>query len=642
MVYCNGDREYWSGNSFLGNDGDAMKDSTEDIGLKVGLEIHQQLNTQRKLFCHCPTELQTDSPKYEIKRDLRPSFSEKGKIDQAALAEVKKGFSFVYQGYDTTCLVELDEEPPHPISTEAVDIGIEVALLLNAHIVDEIHTMRKIVIDGSNTSGFQRTVLLATSGILEIEGNTYGIPSICLEEDAARIVETRGDKKVYRLDRLGIPLIEIATDPDIRSPEEARDIALAVGQVLRATKKVKRGLGTIREDLNISVREGARCEIKGVQGLDLIPVYIEQEAERQLNLIKIKNELVERGASVRDEVYDVSSCFEGTNAKIIKNVLKKKGCVLAVVLPGFSGLVGIEIQPGRRLGTEFSDRAKIVGVGGIFHSDELPGYGITEKEVTAIEKVVNKTEKDAFVLVADQKEIAENALHEVIIRAKEALHGVPEETRQPLPDGNTRYARPLPGAERMYPETDIPSLVIDAEHIEKITEILPELPHVKRERFITEYRLTPQHATKILHSGYEDLFEESQEYGLKPTLFIKVIDILKNLERSDQYIQDEDQLRMCLKMLANKEIVKEALDDILPQLAKGKPMDELQVETVATKDVESIIKNAVTTNIPMIKEKGMRAVAPLMGICMKELRGKADGKLVNDILQKEVKAVLQE
>lgn len=614
----------------------------KDIGLKVGLEIHQQLDTQRKLFCHCPTELQIDPPQYEIKRNLRPSFSEKGKIDQAALAEVKKGFSFVYQGYDTTCLVELDEEPPHPISTEAVDIGIEVALLLNAHIVDEIHTMRKIVIDGSNTSGFQRTVLLGTSGILKIEGKTYGILSICLEEDAARIVETRGDKKVYRLDRLGIPLIEIATDPDIKSPEEARDIALAVGQILRATKKVKRGLGTIREDLNISVKEGARCEIKGVQGLDLIPVYIEREAERQVNLIKIKNELVERGASVRDKMYDVSSCFKDTNAKIIKNVLKKKGCVLAVVLPGFSGLVGKEIQPDRRLGTEFSDRAKIVGVGGIFHSDELPKYGITEKEVCAVEKTVDKTKNDAVVLVADQKEIAENALKEVIIRAKEALQGVPEETRQPLPDGNTRYARPLPGAERMYPETDIPSLVINAEHIKKISEILPELPHVKLQRFITEYGLTSQHAVKIATSGYEDLFEESQEYGLKSTLFIRVIDILKNLERSGQYIQNEDQLRICLKMLAKNKIVKEALDDILPQLAEGKSMDELEVETVTRKDVESVIKDVVANNIPLIKEKGMRAVAPLMGKCMKELRGKADGKLVNDLLKKEVKAVLEE
>ena len=258
----------------------------EELGLRVGLEIHQQLNTERKLFCHCSTDLRTDDPEFEIKRRLRPSFSEKGKIDQAALAEVKKGLTFVYQGYDSVCLVELDEEPPHPLCEEAVNTGIEVALMLKAHVVNEIHTMRKIVIDGSNTSGFQRTVLLATSGTLTMEGKQYDIPTICLEEDAARAIETRNTEKVYRLDRLGIPLVEVATGPDIETPAEARKIALAVGQILRATNSVKRGLGTIREDINISIKEGARCEIKGVQELDLIAVYVEREVERQKNLIE--------------------------------------------------------------------------------------------------------------------------------------------------------------------------------------------------------------------------------------------------------------------------------------------------------------------------------------------------------------------
>ncbi|MBU7024637.1 MAG: Glu-tRNA(Gln) amidotransferase subunit GatE, partial [Theionarchaea archaeon] len=508
----------------------------ENLGLKVGLEIHQQLDTERKLFCHCPTVLRTDEPQFEIKRKLRPSFSEKGKIDQAALAEVKKGLTFVYQGYDSVCLVELDEEPPHPLSEESVDTGLAVSLLLKAHPVDEVHTMRKIVIDGSNTSGFQRTLLLATNGTLTVEGKQYGIPTICLEEDAARIIEPRGEEKVYRLDRLGIPLVEVATDPDIRTPEEARDIALAIGQVLRATGKVKRGLGTIREDLNISIREGARCEIKGVQQLDLIAVYIEREVQRQITLVEIRKELETRKASVCEEIVDVTGCFLNTKARIIKNTLKRGGKVLGILLPEFRGLVGREIQPGRRLGTEFSDRAKVVGVGGIFHSDELPAYGITDLEVAAVSQILSKKREDAFVLVADEEEKSRKALKEVLMRAQEALTGVPEETREPLPDGNTRYARPLPGAERMYPETDIPSLVITKERIEHISEELPELPHVKLKRFITAYRLTPEHAAKILNSGYEDLFEETQTMNLKPTLFVKAVDILKALEHEEKYI----------------------------------------------------------------------------------------------------------
>lgn len=611
----------------------------EELGLKVGLEIHQQLNTKRKLFCHCSTVLRTEEPEFEIKRRLRPSFSEKGEIDQAALAEVKKELTFVYQGYDTVCLVELDEEPPHPLCGEAVNVGIEVALLVKAHIVDELHTMRKIVIDGSNTSGFQRTLLLATHGVLEVGGRPYGISLVGLEEDAARIIETRGTEKVYRLDRLGIPLIEVATEPDIRTPQEAREVALAIGQVFRATKKVKRGLGTIREDINISIKEGARCEIKGVQELDLIAVYVEREVERQVNLIKISRELTERKASLLNDICDVSSLFGNTKAKVIQKALKKGGKVLAVVLPGFAGFVGREIQPGRRLGTEFSDRARIVGVGGIFHSDELPKYGITAAEVEAVTHFLEMTETDAFVLVADEKEKAERALREVVLRAEEALQGVPEETRQPLPDGNTRYARPLPGAGRMYPETDIPSLVITEKRIQKIQENLPELPHAKLKRFIAEYTLSDEHAEKILNSGYEDLFEETQQYGLKSTLFIRAIDILKNMEHSKKYIEDEKELGICFEKLARGEIVKEALDDILPALAEGKKMSEITLETVSQSDVEEIVKKVVQANTGVIKEKGMRAVAPLMGKCMKELRGKADGKIVNEILIEEVKKI---
>jgi glutamyl-tRNA(Gln) amidotransferase subunit E len=247
---------------------------------------------------------------------------------------------------------------------------------------------------------------------------------------------------------------------------------------------------------------------------------------------------------------------------------------------------------------------------------------------------------DAFVLVVDDKEKAKAALQEVLIRAEEALQGVPEETRVPLPDGNTSYARPLPGAERMYPETDIPSLVITEGRINQIRENLPELPHVKFKRFVDEYGLLPEHATKILHSGYEDIFEDTQTYGLKPSLFIKVVDIVKSLERSQKYVEDENELKICLERLADGEIVKEALDEILLQLAEGKKMNEISVVTVSRVDVERIAREVVAANNDVIKEKGMRAVAPLMGFCMKELRGKADGKIVNDILKREIQKVI--
>ncbi|MDK2853900.1 MAG: glutamyl-tRNA(Gln) amidotransferase subunit [Thermococcaceae archaeon] len=366
------------------------------LGLKVGLEIHRQLDT-KKLFSPVPSELHEEVD-FTVERRLRPTMSELGEIDQAALEEFKKGRVFVYEGnYKYSDLVYLDEEPPHLPDEEALRVALQITYLLNAVPVDEVHFMRKIVIDGSNVSGFQRTAIVGVNGKVDTPWGSVGIPTICLEEDACRIIE-QGDKRVvYRLDRLGIPLIEISTTPDIHHPEQAKVVAKFIGDALRATRKVKRGLGTIRQDLNVSIKDGARIEIKGVQELDMIPVIIEREVERQLNLIKIKEEL------------------EG-------------GKVLAIRLPKFRGLIGSEIQPGRRLGTEMADRAKKY-VKGIFHIDELPNYGISQEEVDKVVERLDLGELDAFVLVAAEEEVAKNALREVLQRAREAIRGVPESVK---------------------------------------------------------------------------------------------------------------------------------------------------------------------------------------------------------------------
>ncbi|MDP2767578.1 MAG: Glu-tRNA(Gln) amidotransferase subunit GatE, partial [Candidatus Methanoperedens sp.] len=430
------------------------------LGLKAGLEIHQQLDTREKLFCGCPTLLRdTKESNFEFMRYLRPTQSEMGVIDKAALEEVKLTRKFIYKAYDTTCLVENDEEPPRELNQEAVDYTLMIARMLNMNIVDELYTMRKIVIDGSNTSGFQRTGLVATGGYLESKVGRVGIDVLCLEEEAAQKVEDRGDSVIYSLDRLGIPLVEIGTAPDIVSPEHAREVAEQLGMILRSTGRVKRGLGTIRQDINISVAEGARVEIKGVQELALIGTIVEREATRQVNLLEIKRELNKINAAVSDKIVDVTSVFANTSSKVILKSLKG-GVVYAVNLPGFAGYVGREVQPSRRLGTEFSDRAKKSGVGGIFHTDELPNYGITQDEVNDLRKAVGAQDRDCVVMVADAKEKAKGALESVIIRAREALECVPEETRRALPDGNSAYMRPLPGAARMYPETDVPPVVI--------------------------------------------------------------------------------------------------------------------------------------------------------------------------------------
>jgi len=363
------------------------------VGLKVGLEIHQQLNAKTKLFCSCPLELFKEEPEITFLRRLRPTQSELGQIDPAAFFEFQKGVKILYEANKkSACLVEMDEEPPHPINMEAVEIVLTVSLMMNAQPVDEVHVMRKTVIDGSNTGGFQRTTTIATDGYIKVSEKTIPIQALFLEEDAARKTGTQDEGKTirYRIDRLGIPLIEIATGPVIYSPIEAQEVALAIGRILRDTGKVIRGLGTIRQDLNVSLPNGALIEIKGVQELELISKVVEYEVQRQLGLIEVKEELVKRGVeleALKQEFVDVTAVFKHTKSKVILKALDKNQKVLAVKLRNFSGLLNRELMPDFRVGTELSDRAKFWGrVGGIFHSDEMPNYGIITEEAEAVRK----------------------------------------------------------------------------------------------------------------------------------------------------------------------------------------------------------------------------------------------------------------
>ncbi|MBO7205959.1 MAG: Glu-tRNA(Gln) amidotransferase subunit GatE, partial [Candidatus Methanomethylophilaceae archaeon] len=444
--------------------------------LTCGIEIHQQLDT-KKLFCSCDSHL-CEEGHGSIYRRLRPTTSEMGEIDRAALAQFQRNLGYRYQSCEgTSCLVELDEEPPHDTNAEALATTLTFSEMMNARVVDEIHFMRKIVVDGSNTSGFQRTALVAMNGSLDVNGRDISILSICLEEDACRKVETTDAEVTYRTDRLGIPLIEIATGPDMHDPEEVMEVALRIGTLLRATRRVKRGIGTIREDLNISVPGGARIEIKGVQELRLLPLFVENEMKRQNMLIRVKEILLERGTvPAAFEPVDVTDIFKTSASKVIKGALSDKGKVITVRLPGFKGVMNGE-NGTLRLGAEMAQRARTKGVKGIFHSDELPNYGIEPEFVDQLRDFLGMNgEFDAFAICAAKEKKAKDALEMAVIRANEALVGVPEETRDPLPDGTSKYSRPLPGAARMYPETDVPPITITAERMQNVRDNLPELP----------------------------------------------------------------------------------------------------------------------------------------------------------------------
>ena len=623
------------------------------LGLKVGLEVHQELATEHKLFCQCPPELFRDEPEYTFLRRLRPSQSELGEVDPAALFEFMKGRTMVYEANRaTSCLVEMDEEPPGPLNGEALDICLTIALMTGGRPVDEVHVMRKIVVDGSNTTGFQRTCVTSLGGSVDVGDRTHGLTQVCLEEDAARKIAEEGVVSRYRIDRLGIPLIEVTTDPDIHSPEEAEEVALAIGRILRATGKVRRGLGTIRQDVNVSIEGGALIEIKGVQELALVSKVVEYEVQRQTGLLGIVSELEARNVSEADivkELVDVSDVFCETKSRIVGSALKKGGSVLALKLRGFSGLVGKELCPNRRLGTEMADYAKFWGgVKGIFHTDELPAYDISEGEVGALNVKMGASESDAVVIVADDAENCRRALEAVAVRAREAIRGVPQDTRAANPDGTTHFTRPRPGAARMYPETDVVTIAITQERIERLEAALPEMPEAKLERFKADYGINEKLARQVINSDYAPLFEELAGEGVaEPTLLaVTLTETMKMLEREGVETGNigDETLRGVFSLISSGRTAKESIPQILtwlgsnPESTPEEALIKLGLAMLTHDELRSLVETKVAEKGELVERMGTRAVGPLMGVIMAEVRGRAEAREVQALLRETLAA----
>ena len=616
--------------------------------LTCGIEIHQQLDT-KKLFCSCDSHL-TEEGFGSCYRRLRPTTSEMGEVDRAALAQFQRNLGYRYQSAPgVSCLVELDEEPPHETNSEALATTLTFSEMMKARVVDEIHFMRKIVVDGSNTSGFQRTALVSMNGSVDVNGKEISILSICLEEDACRKVETTDAEITYRLDRLGIPLIEVATGPDMHDPEEVMEVALRIGTLLRATRKVKRGIGTIREDLNISVPGGARIEIKGVQELRLLPLYVQNEMNRQNMLIRIKGILEERGTKpAAFEPVDVTDIFKDCESKVIKGALSDKGKVIAVRLPGFKGVMNGDSGK-LRLGSEMAQRARTKGVKGIFHSDELPNYGIEQDYVDRLRDFLGMNgEFDAFVICAAKEKKAADALQMAVERANEAMIGVPEETRDPLPDGTSKYSRPLPGAARMYPETDVPPINISRGRMEHVRNNLPELPEEIEARLVKQYGNNAQQARQMVRQDHTDLFERlCQIDGMASIAATTLLNTYGELETAGIDTSSFDEARMVglFTMLGESKFAKEALPAILREMGTTgcdaeKAVKKLGLESVDESEAVAIIAKIVNERADYVREKGMGAIGGLMGPVMGALRGKLDGKRANEILTAEVKKLL--
>ncbi len=491
---------------------------TQVTQIKSGLEIHQQLDTH-KLFCDCPSVLRNDEPEFEVCRKLHAVAGETGEIDVAVEYEVGKDKEFVYQGYDTTCLVELDEEPPHLINQEALEIGLHISMLLNCEIVPIAQIMRKTVIDGSNTGGFQRTVLIARNGYVETEKGRVGINCILLEEDAARIIRKEGGekikeddrkkineedgKKIFRLDRLGIPLVEIATEPDIKSAEQAKEVALHIGDILRSCK-VRRGIGTIRQDVNISIPGHPRIEIKGFQDTKMMIKTVEEEVKRQEENLKL----------------------------------------------------------------------------------------------------------------GDKEELK-------------------SEVRNALVDGKTEFLRPMPGASRMYPETDLPLLRISREIINNAKESLPKLrTEVRKE--LREKGLSEEQIQILLKTDKLEEFESLLKLINDSKFIFKVlIEIPKEVGKHESKSVSEideiltlDIIESIVDLVDKKKIGRDDIKNIMEEIVKGKSFDEaVKIEKVDLGEVENEVAE-------LIKKKPGLSVGGYMGLIMHKFKGKISGKEVNEILGK--------
>ncbi len=474
----------------------------DEVGLKVGLEVHQQLLTEQKLFCKCPAGLYTRNHDGSVLRHMRPTLSELGEYDGTALMEFKTKKNIIYLlNKDNTCTYEMDDTPPFLVNQNALDVAIEQCLMLDCDIIDEVHIARKQYLDGSIPTGFQRTAIVGVGGKIPFRGREISITQVSVEEDSCREVSDKGHLVIWRTDRLGMPLIETVTGPELKTPEEVEEAILLVGRVCRSTRHVRVGMGASRQDVNVSVAGGRRVEIKGVPFAWWAPRLVHGEAWRQVNLLRLRDELHKRGfntpADLKIDSVDITDFFadgvlpflreERWRRFLEKNEYRDgfelgKGdfSVRAIRLQNLYGTLNWPTQPELTFSDELRGRIRVIsGLDQppiLIHSEKWPDYDGSPRELKALRKYLGVRESDSFLVVWGPAEDAIQAVEEVRLRYADALDGVPNETRQPLPDGSTDFERILPGPDRMYPDTDSPPTKVTRERVDDLESALPATP----------------------------------------------------------------------------------------------------------------------------------------------------------------------
>ena len=481
-----------------------------DVGMKCGLEVHQQLLTERKLFCHCPAGRYTTTHDGAVLRHMRPTLSELGEYDGTALMEFKTRKNIIYLLHESNvCTYEMDDTPPFLLNTHSLDIAIELSLLLGCDIVDEVHIARKQYLDGSIPTGFQRTAIVGVGGRIPFCGRWLTITQVSLEEDSCREVLDRGHLIVWRADRLGMPLIETVTGPDLRTPEEAAEAILLVGRVCRSTGHVRTGMGASRQDINVSVRGGTRVEIKGVPQASWAPRLVHGETVRQVNLLRLRDELERRGftgpQSLAIEHRDVTALVAASHFPSLRRETwesyateserhqqyelgKGPFCVRAVKLPGLRFTLNWPTQPDVPFAHELAGRIRVIACLDmqpvLLQSDKWPDYEGSKLELTRLRKRLRCEPEDGLAIVWGPEEDTVTAAEEIRLRYVAAIEGVPAETRQAFADGSTDFERILPGPNRMYPDTDSPPHRVTNEHVAQLRSGLPPPPWERERRYL--------------------------------------------------------------------------------------------------------------------------------------------------------------
>lgn len=621
----------------------------EKIGFKSGLEVHQQLLTERKLFCHCPAGKYQSSYHAEILRHMRPTLSELGEYDGTALMEFKTKKDIIYRiHYDTVCTYEMDDTPPFLINDQALDIALEVGMLFDGYVVDELHIARKQYLDGSIPTGFQRTAITCVGGKIPYKDRVINLIQMSIEEDSCREISDVGHKRVYITDRLGMPLIETVTHPEMKTPQEVADVNNILRRLVRSTGKVRTGIGAGREDVNVSVRGGTRIEIKGVPNIKRIPLLTYNEAMRQWNLLRLREVLAEKGITPETfsaEYKDVTKVLKKTHYSPVSDAIRNGGKVNCVIVKGFAGYLKWQTQTDTYFSKEISDRVRVIAcltsLPNIIHSDNV-GENISSADWNSLKKTMGAGPDDAIIVVWGSETDAETGAKEIIIRCKEATIGIPSETRQALRDGTNGFERILPGPERMYPDTDLPPVPITKERVERIKAGMPEQIWKREERY-RKLGVPVDLINDLAVSKFAKIFDKAVselnvEAGIAATA---IIQYSKKLKRKGYKISklNEELFESIFNSLGNKRIIKEAVFVIMEDFLKnGRIFEALFPKPVNDDEIKARI------NTGLIQLKHLKLYNPenskevLMGIVMANLRGSAEGKLVSKLIDEKLLA----